>query len=123
MLSGEMFAAAAESLQAKPCAMRSTSDRSAEGARCALEVSVGAPWPLSRLPSRRSMHTRLDTPQRSQPTEAPRDHRRRPTCRSAEMLTNCTIAREWEGEQVVYRLSGVFDRDSAWALRQQVESD
>ncbi len=39
------------------------------------------------------------------------------------MLTNCTIAREWEGEQVVYRLSGVFDRDSAWALRQQVESE
>ena len=39
------------------------------------------------------------------------------------MLTEFTIAREGEGEQAVYRLSGVFDRGSAWALRQRVESD
>jgi len=39
------------------------------------------------------------------------------------MLTDCTIARESEGEQVVYRLSGIFDRANAWALRQTLESE
>jgi anti-anti-sigma regulatory factor len=39
------------------------------------------------------------------------------------MLTNCTIARESEGDQIVYRVTGVVDRASAWALRQTIESE
>ena len=39
------------------------------------------------------------------------------------MRTDCTIARESNGEQVVYRLGGVFDRAAAWSLRQKVESE
>ena len=43
--------------------------------------------------------------------------------REANMLTKCTIARESNGEQILYRVSGVFDRGSAWTLLQQVESE
>jgi anti-anti-sigma regulatory factor len=32
-----------------------------------------------------------------------------------------TITREWEGERLVFRVTGVFDRASAWTVRDRVE--
>jgi len=39
------------------------------------------------------------------------------------MLNDCTIARESVGEQIVYRLSGVFDRAGAGALCETIERE
>jgi anti-anti-sigma regulatory factor len=38
-------------------------------------------------------------------------------------MTDCTIAREWEGGRVLLRLSGGFDRATAWKLRDHVERE
>ncbi|HEX9291313.1 MAG TPA: STAS domain-containing protein [Anaeromyxobacteraceae bacterium] len=38
-------------------------------------------------------------------------------------MTDCTMAREREGDRVVYRLGGVFDRASAWGLREKMERE
>ncbi len=38
-------------------------------------------------------------------------------------MTDCTIAREREGDRAVFRLGGVFDRASAWTLRGKVEHE
>jgi len=38
-------------------------------------------------------------------------------------MTDCTIAKERDGERAVFRLGGVFDRTSAWTLRARVEQE
>jgi anti-anti-sigma regulatory factor len=38
-------------------------------------------------------------------------------------VTDCTIAREREGDRIALRLSGVFDRASAWKLREWIERE
>lgn len=38
-------------------------------------------------------------------------------------MSESTITREWEGDRLVVRVSGVFDRASAWALRDRVEHE
>ena len=35
----------------------------------------------------------------------------------------CTLAKERDGERVVVRLAGIFDRASAWKLRGLIEAD
>ena len=39
------------------------------------------------------------------------------------MVSDCTIAREQDGQRVAFRMSGVFDRTSAWALREKIERE
>ncbi|GEJ56119.1 STAS domain-containing protein [Anaeromyxobacter diazotrophicus] len=36
-------------------------------------------------------------------------------------MADCNISRERDGERVLYRMSGVFDRIGAWALREKLE--
>lgn len=38
-------------------------------------------------------------------------------------MNDCNITRERDGERVLYRLSGVFDRSSAWALRAKLDRE
>lgn len=38
-------------------------------------------------------------------------------------MTEGTITREWEGIRLVLHLAGVFDRSSAWALRERMERE
>jgi anti-anti-sigma regulatory factor len=38
-------------------------------------------------------------------------------------MTDYTIARERDGDRAVYRLGGVFDRSTAWTLRERIEGD
>jgi anti-anti-sigma regulatory factor len=38
-------------------------------------------------------------------------------------MSERTISRDSDGQRTIYRLSGHFDRGSAWALRDQVERD
>ena len=38
-------------------------------------------------------------------------------------MSESTITREWEGDRLVIRLCGVFDRPSAWAVRDRVERE
>ena len=38
-------------------------------------------------------------------------------------MSESTITREWEGDKLVMRMSGVFDRASAWTLRDKVERE
>jgi anti-anti-sigma regulatory factor len=40
-----------------------------------------------------------------------------------EEMSESTITREWEGELLVIRVAGVFDRASAWAVRDRVERE
>ena len=35
----------------------------------------------------------------------------------------CVITREWEGDRVVLRVAGVFDRGNAWTLRERVDRE
>jgi anti-anti-sigma regulatory factor len=39
------------------------------------------------------------------------------------MAADWSIHRERDGDRAVYRLAGVFDRASAWALREKVERE
>ena len=38
-------------------------------------------------------------------------------------MSESTIKREWEGDRLVIRVSGVFDRATAWTLRDRVERE
>jgi anti-anti-sigma regulatory factor len=38
-------------------------------------------------------------------------------------MADCSITKEREGERVLYRLAGVFDRAAAWALREKVDRE
>jgi anti-anti-sigma regulatory factor len=38
-------------------------------------------------------------------------------------MPECHISREPDGERIVYRLSGMFDRGGAWALREHLERE
>lgn len=38
-------------------------------------------------------------------------------------MSESTITREWEGDRLVIRVSGVFDRASAWAVRDRAERE
>jgi anti-anti-sigma regulatory factor len=38
-------------------------------------------------------------------------------------VTDCSIARERDGERVTLRVTGVFDRACAWALREEIERE
>lgn len=38
-------------------------------------------------------------------------------------MADCIISREPDGERVVYRVAGSFDRAGAWSLREQVERE
>ncbi len=38
-------------------------------------------------------------------------------------MNDCNITREREGDRVLYRLSGVFDRAGAWALRAKLDRE
>jgi anti-anti-sigma regulatory factor len=38
-------------------------------------------------------------------------------------MADCTMLRDPEGERVVFRLGGVFDRASAWVLREKLEAE
>jgi len=38
-------------------------------------------------------------------------------------MTDCTIDKEREGDRIVFRLGGVFDRASAWNLRKRIEGE
>jgi anti-anti-sigma regulatory factor len=38
-------------------------------------------------------------------------------------MADCNITREWEGDRLVLRLDGVFDRATAWTLRDRVERE
>jgi anti-anti-sigma regulatory factor len=39
------------------------------------------------------------------------------------MASECVVTREWEGERIVLRIAGVFDRGNAWSLRERVERE
>lgn len=39
------------------------------------------------------------------------------------MTNECSISHDREGERLVYRLAGTFDRAAAWALRARLEHD
>jgi anti-anti-sigma regulatory factor len=39
------------------------------------------------------------------------------------MAADCIIAREWEAGRLLLRLSGAFDRATAWTLRDRVERE
>jgi anti-anti-sigma regulatory factor len=39
------------------------------------------------------------------------------------VVTDCTIAREGDGQRVAFRVAGVFDRAGAWALREKIERE
>lgn len=39
------------------------------------------------------------------------------------MVTDCTIAMEWDGDRLAFRLSGTFDRASSWKLRAKIEDE
>jgi hypothetical protein len=38
-------------------------------------------------------------------------------------MNDCNIIRERDGDRVLYRLSGVFDRAGAWALRAKLDRE
>ena len=38
-------------------------------------------------------------------------------------MTDCNINREHDGDRVLYRLSGAFDRTGAWALRAKLDRE
>ncbi len=38
-------------------------------------------------------------------------------------MAECTITKERQGDRVTFRVAGVFDRGSAWALRDQLERE
>lgn len=38
-------------------------------------------------------------------------------------MSECTFTRDRDGERLVYRLSGIFDRASAWLLREKLEHE
>lgn len=38
-------------------------------------------------------------------------------------MSESTITRDWEGDRLVIRINGVFDRASAWAVRDRVERE
>lgn len=38
-------------------------------------------------------------------------------------MSDCKITRERDGERVLYRLSGAFDRAGAWALRAKLDCE
>src|SRR5919198_1838472 len=40
-----------------------------------------------------------------------------------ECMADFTLARERDGDAVVFRLAGVLDREAGWALREEVERD
>lgn len=39
------------------------------------------------------------------------------------MASECVVTREWEGERVVLRIAGAFDRGNAWSLRERVDRE
>lgn len=38
-------------------------------------------------------------------------------------MADCDISRERDGDRVLYRLSGVFDRTGAWSLREKLDGE
>ena len=38
-------------------------------------------------------------------------------------MSECTFTRDRDGERLVYRLSGIFDRAAAWLLREELEHE
>jgi anti-anti-sigma regulatory factor len=38
-------------------------------------------------------------------------------------MSESSITRDWEGDRLVFRVNGVFDRPLAWALRDRVERE
>jgi anti-anti-sigma regulatory factor len=38
-------------------------------------------------------------------------------------MTDCTITREWDGDRLVLRLAGAFDRATSWSLRDSLERE
>ena len=38
-------------------------------------------------------------------------------------MSECSVTREWEGDRLVLRLSGTFDRPAAWTLRERIERE
>jgi anti-anti-sigma regulatory factor len=38
-------------------------------------------------------------------------------------MADCSITKDREGERVLYRVAGVFDRAAAWALREKMDRE
>src|SRR5829696_8002738 len=39
------------------------------------------------------------------------------------MASECVVTREWEGDRVLLRIAGVFDRGNAWSLRERMDRE